>query len=52
MKDYTLSYVPLADSSSGPVTDFHLIAIPVKKGNRYHYPLMVDSHMTSENTMA
>jgi hypothetical protein len=43
VKDYTLRYVPHADSPSGSVTDFHLIAIPVKKGNRYHYPLMVDS---------
>jgi hypothetical protein len=43
VKDYTLRYVPHEGSASGLVTDFHLIAIPVKKGIRGRYPLMVDS---------
>ena len=43
VKDYILRYVPHEDSASGLVTDFHLIAIPVKKGIRGRYPLMVDS---------
>jgi hypothetical protein len=43
VREYTLGYVPPADSASGPVTDFQLIAIPVKKGTRGHYAFMVDS---------
>jgi hypothetical protein len=43
VKEYTLSYVPPADSASRPGTDFHLIAIPVKKGIRGRYAFMVDS---------
>lgn len=43
VKQYTLSYVPLADPASGRVTEFHLIAIPVKQGIRGRYALMVES---------
>lgn len=43
VKEYTLSYVPQADSASRPATDFYLIAIPAKKGIRGRYALMVDS---------
>ena len=42
VKDYTLSYAPQADPASGRVADFHLIAVPVKKGIRGRYALMVD----------
>lgn len=43
VKEYTLSYAPDADPATGRVTDFHLIAVPVKKGVRGRYALMVDS---------
>jgi hypothetical protein len=43
VKEYTLSYVPQADSARGRVTDFRLLAVPVKSGIRGRYALMVDS---------
>jgi hypothetical protein len=43
VREYTLSYTPHLDPVSGRVTDFYLLAIPVKKGIRGRYALMVDS---------
>jgi hypothetical protein len=34
MKEYTLRYAPQANPASGQVTDFHLIAAPLKSGIR------------------
>jgi hypothetical protein len=42
VKEYTLSYAPQFDSALAQVTDFRLIAVPVKKGVGGRYALMVD----------
>jgi hypothetical protein len=43
VKGYDITYTPLTDRTSGLVKDFQLTAIPLEKGIRAHYPLMVDS---------
>ncbi len=43
VKGFDIAYSPLADATSGLVKDFRLTAIPLEKGIRAHYPLMVDS---------
>ena len=43
VKDFGITYTPLTDATSGLVKNFQLTAIPLEKGIRAHYPLMVDS---------
>jgi hypothetical protein len=43
VKEYRLTYTPQAERARGSVTDFHLIAVPITKGVRGRYALMVDS---------
>jgi hypothetical protein len=42
VKEYSLNYIPQVDPATGRVTDFHLIAVPVRKGVPGRYALMVD----------
>ncbi len=41
--EFTLNYEPQKDAASGRVTDFHLTAMPGKKGIRGREPLLIDS---------
>jgi hypothetical protein len=42
IKEYSLTYLPLTDPSTGHISDFQLIATPLGDPMRGRYPLMVD----------
>ena len=44
VKDYSITYSPLADTATGRISDFHLVATPVGEPLRGRYPLFADSH--------